>query len=155
MEKRHLLYIFLAISPLCLFTLSRPPRNPISKYSNYQFESLKEEQAFVNSWYAATNATYFSDKLPKDTAIEIHAIPPDSEAQYTIGQVTPLGNGEYIIELDPRFNQSGNQEAMTIDHEMCHIYLDQQNGDGDSNHGPRFQACMQRLAAQQAFNDLW
>jgi hypothetical protein len=120
-----------------------------------QFQSRVEEQIFVNKWYAATNDVYFDNRLPKDTKIEIRQIPPDTDADFTIGQTTPLGNGQYVIEIDPRFNRSGNQEGLTLDHEICHLSLLQQNGDGDSKHGARFQACMQQLAAEGAFADLW
>src|SRR5208282_3307304 len=152
---KHLIWIPMILSLLCLFLLNHHPRKVTLKNGSKQFSTSAEEQTFVNTWYAATNEVYFDNKLPKDTAIQIHVIPPDATAAYTIGQTTPLGNGQYLIELDPRFNLSGNQEALTLDHEMCHIYLDQKTGDGDRNHGPRFQACMQRLAVEQAFADLW
>jgi len=155
MQKRHLIWIPMILSLLGLFFLSHHPHRPLPKHDRYQFKSRVEEQKFVDAWYAATNEVYFDDLLPKDTAIQIRVIPPDSVSEFTIGQTTPLGNGQYIIELDPRFNLSGNQEALTLDHEMCHVYLFQKTGDGDRDHGPRFQACMQRLAAEQAFNDLW
>ena len=155
MQKRQSLWILLSLSLLCLLALNHRQRRPLPQHSSFQFSSPAEEQRFVDTWYAATNETYFDNKLPKDTQIEIHVIPPDSDAEYTIGQTTPLGDGHYLIELDPRFNLSGNQEAMTLDHEMCHVYLDQRDGDGDAKHGPRFQGCMQRLAIENAFNDLW
>lgn len=128
---------------------------PLQHTTHNQFSSESEEQAFVNKWYAATNETYFDNKLPKDTKIEIHEIPPDVHADFTIAQTTPLGNGQYIIELDPRFNNSGDSEGLSIDHEVCHIFLLQQNGNGDSNHGVRFQNCMKRLADEDAFHELW
>ena len=155
MQKRHLIWVLVVLGLLCLFFVSHHPRTSLPRHSNYQFNSLAEEQQFVNKWYAATNDVYFDNKLPKDTVIQIHIIPSDDDTMYTIGQTTPLNNGQYIIELDPRFNVNGNQDALTLDHEMCHIYLIQQNGDGDRNHGARFQACMQRLAVEKAFNDLW
>lgn len=123
--------------------------------NHYQFKVGADEQKFVDKWYAATNETYFDNKLPKDTKIEIREIPPDVNADYTIAQTTPLGNGQYIITIDPRFNLSGDAEGLDIDHEVCHIFLIQQNGDGDGKHEVRFQNCMQRLAAEGAFHDLW
>jgi hypothetical protein len=128
---------------------------PLQHTTHNQFASEAEEQEFVNKWYAATNDTYFSNKLPKDTKIEIHEIPPDVHADFTIAQTTPLGNGQYIIEIDPRFNNSGDAEGLSLDHEICHIYLLQQNGDGDGAHGVRFQNCMKRLAAEGAFQEVW
>ena len=155
MQKRHLIWIPVILGLLGLFFLNHYSQKPSPQYSSFQFDTSAEEQQFVDTWYAAMNETYFDNKLPKDTRIEIHIIPPDREAKYTIGQTTPLGDGHYLIELDPRFNLSGNQEALTLDHEMCHVYLEQRDGDGDRNHGPRFQGCMQRLAIEHAFSDLW
>jgi SprT-like family len=128
---------------------------PLQHHDHYQFSSDKEELQFLNKWYSATNDTYFDNKLPKDTKIELREIPADIAADFTVGQTTPLGNGQYIVEIDPRFNPSGGEEALTLDHEICHIYLLQQNNDGDSKHGSRFQSCMQRLAAEGAFQNLW
>jgi SprT-like family len=124
--------------------MSRSPR---------QFQSIAEEQNFVNTWYASTNETYFNNELPKDTKIVIADIPEDKDG-FTIADTTPLGNGQYLIRIDPRFNNAGNTDGPAIDHEMCHIYLDQESGDGDRNHGPRFQACMHRRAQAGTFKEL-
>jgi len=155
MQKRHLVWIPMVLGLLGLFFLSYYTRKVPAKNKRYQFSSRKEEQDFVNNWYAATNATYFDDELPKDTLIQIHVIPPDRQAEFTIAETTPLGNGQYVIQLDPRFNLSGNQEALSLDHEICHVYLIQRDGDGDNIHGSRFQSCMRNLAIKGAFDDLW
>jgi hypothetical protein len=160
MNRKRLIFLlvifnFVALGSLLSWLHYNQLHAPIQHHSHYQFASDSEELQFLNNWYKATNDTYFDSKLPKDTQIQIHDIPPDVHADFTIGQTTPLGNGQYIIEIDPRFNPSGGEEALTLDHEICHVFLLQQNKDGDNKHGVRFQNCMKRLADEGAFSDLW
>jgi hypothetical protein len=154
MKKQYL--IFVPIIPcLILLFYATHSHKPLQHWSHYQFKSRAEEQKFVDGWYKATNETYFDNKLPLDTKIEIHEIPPDVNSDYTVAQTTPLGNGQYLIEIDPRFNLIGDEEALSLDHEVCHVFLLQQNNNGDTKHGARFQGCMKRLADEGAFQDLW
>jgi hypothetical protein len=150
-----LLFLFTVVS-LGLLSYFQHKNQPAIHWNHYhQFSSDAEEQKFVEKWYASTNDVYFDNQLPKDTIIQIHVIPPDVNADFTIGETTALGNGQYIIQIDPRFNLSANQEAGTLLHEECHIYLMQQNGDPDPKHKERFQSCMKNLAEGGAFYDVW
>jgi hypothetical protein len=139
--KRILAVPFAAIVALFLFGVFHKP-------------SAAELIGRADGWYAGTNETYFNNELPKDTKIIIEDIPEDKDG-FTIADTTPLGNGQYLIRIDPRFNNAGNTDRLAIEHEMCHIYLDQKSGDGDRNHGSRFQTCMQRWAQAGTFKELW
>lgn len=155
MKNKLLIYtlVFLSFTMLSIilwFYFNRQPE-ALKHAFKAQFESRAEEQHFLNRWYAATNETYFDDQLPKDVKVIIEEISDDE----TIAQTEPLGNKKYIIEIDPRWNNDAGEQELSLDHEICHVYLMEQNGDGDREHGERFQNCMKRLAAENAFRGLW
>jgi hypothetical protein len=152
---KRLIWLPIILGLFSLFCLSHhhpaPMRHPVSR----QLGTPSQEQKYLRLWFDATNEEYFGNKIPKNTQIVVMEIPPDDDGTYTIGQLVPLGNHQYEIDLDPRFNLNWNTEALTVDHEMCHEFLNEYSTDGDPNHGSRFQACMQRLADRGAFAELW
>lgn len=97
-------------------------------------------------WYESYNEDYFLSALPKDTVLNYGNIWPNMG-------LTTHENGAYRISIDADSNKAVRVAQMTLLHEMCHVA---QWGHEDMNpHGPKFQACMHRLADEGAFDQLW
>jgi SprT-like family len=93
--------------------------------------------------YAVYNSEWFDGKLPKNTVI---ALTNDSTK---IG-MTRFENGHLIIRFNPRYNMTDAQSSETLLHEMCHIATPK-----DLDHGIGWEACMENLALNGAFRDVW
>jgi predicted SprT family Zn-dependent metalloprotease len=103
----------------------------------------------LNAWYEGYNHAYFNDTLPATVVIS-HNLHDDR-----FMALTEYANGFYHIEFNPKYEPSPKQARETLLHEQCHL---EQLVSGEvefEDHGPKWQACMHRLANQGALEDLW
>lgn len=102
-------------------------------------------------WFAGYNEMYFNDALPKTVLVDWHLNDP----RY-LGLTDYEEHGEYYhIMLNPEYNKSGKTARLTLLHEMCHVSLRHDDDVEFDQHGPKWQACMHRLANAGAMEDLW
>ncbi len=101
-------------------------------------------QGTLTLLYATYNRVYFNGELPVGVRVVFETLPNE------MGETRKTGD-TFTIYIDPSPNKSPRVAAMTLFHEMVHIKLYGK----DFNHGPAFQAEMQRLADAGAFRDLW
>jgi hypothetical protein len=101
------------------------------------------------------NDSYFNGKLPA-TPVYWADIPKDGD-DYILGNTyEELTAKTYTIYIDRKSNVASITWMLTELHEMCHVATMQAELDaGETEHGPRFQKCMQRLAENGAFDNLW
>lgn len=99
----------------------------------------------LSQQYNDDNYKWFEAKLPKSTKVFY------GEADGNVADVYTVG-GEFVIEINPKYNRNPSQEMFSLLHEECHIKTWNENGIG---HGPIFQACMFNLASRGAFSELW
>lgn len=121
-----------------LYLSFRPAHKAAEK--NYTNEQLKR-------WYEGVNEEYFANKLPKDTEVLWVDLSVHGDMAETLRHM----DGSFLIEIDPVQNPNKRVAALTAYHEICHIAAVSEF----NTHGPKFQACMLRLAEAKAFNDLW
>jgi len=111
---------------------------------------IRSDDRHLDVWYAAYNHEYFQDSLPKTTVITRNLADDRFMAQ------TFYENGYYHIAINPRYNESGKTEKLNLLHESCHLYIFVTHEDDEyDDHGPKWQACMHRLADENAFEQLW
>lgn len=101
------------------------------------------------------NRDYFDNKLPKDMYVHWADIPRENKVEVIEGRTYYLRNPVEIL-IDRRSNVTGDQAALTLLHEECHVYA-HTNGTlkSDDMHGKEFQVCMKNLALQGAMEGLW
>jgi SprT-like family len=96
--------------------------------------------------YEEINDSYFDGKLPQDVIVHLSNLGP------TMGMTTPVGPS-FRIDLDLRWLPSPKEQEETLLHEVCHVSVGV--GKEFDGHGPKWQACMHRLSALGAFEQLW
>lgn len=111
-------------------------------------QSLHRTDGTLEEKYARYNASYFDNRLPKDTIIKYSSIGTVGE----IGETECETGRPCIIRLDPHYNKLEDSESITLLHEMCH--MDTRGVEFDQ-HGLKWQACMKRLASIGAFDKFW
>lgn len=104
-------------------------------------------EAKLNLWYQGINEEYFSSTLPKNVEVKWG----DLTLLKDMGVTNRHADGSYTIVLDPKQNPNRRIAEFTEYHEICHIATPPEV----DQHGPKFQACMLRLAQEGAFKDLW
>jgi hypothetical protein len=111
-------------------------------------------QTELQAWYKSYNNLYFNNHLPRNINIEwvdLHSKLRMGETQCT--QTLKLdGPSELscVIRLDPVYNLAFPVAKATLLHEMCHV----KTYDEFDDHGRRWQACMQELWMDKAFDGL-
>jgi len=99
---------------------------------------------------AAVYSALVERLLPKDVILR-YGPAVDVQGRSNMA-ITRMHDGRFITEFNPKYNQADTHLKMNMLHEQCHIATWGQEFD---DHGPKFQACMLRLANQGAFNSLW
>lgn len=99
----------------------------------------------INTYY---NETVFYGALPKSMRITWENL----EAFNEVGDVQKDSDGVWHIRLDRKYNPVGRQTILTMIHEDCHLVTWGQEFD---DHGPKFEACMLRVAESGALHDVW
>ena len=111
---------------------------------------IRSDDRHLDTWYATYNHEYFQDELPKNVVITRN-LTDDSFSAFTF-----YTDNWFHIAINPRLNIDPGAEKMTLLHESCHIYIAVTHEDNEpNNHGPKWQACMHRLANENAFESLW
>jgi hypothetical protein len=93
--------------------------------------------------YAVYNSEWFNGKLPKDTVMALEK-DPVSQAN------SVFENGHWTIRFNPRYNMAPSTADFNLFHEMCHMATPK-----DRDHGPVWEACMEELALNGAFHNVW
>lgn len=101
-------------------------------------------------FYSSTNTNYFNGTLP-----QVLVLLDDTENPANLGETNPCGEHCYVISVFSYWVPDANEQKMTVLHEMCHIYLDEESVQELTAHGPKFKACMRKLASEGAFDSLW
>jgi hypothetical protein len=110
----------------------------------------KDRDDYLQTIYDQYNGWWFGDELPKDVILR-YGPAVDVQGRSNMA-ITRMHYGRFITEFNPKYNQADTHLKMNMLHEQCHIATWGQEFD---DHGPKFQACMLRLANQGAFNSLW
>ena len=100
--------------------------------------------------YEADNRVYFAGKLPPVT------VWLGENNDSLMGMVLTV-DGETYIAIDSRYNPAGQEEEITLLHEMCHEEAGNEYEPVSGEllaHGPRWHACMHRLMNEGAFDEL-
>lgn len=127
-----------------------------TKHSSYK-EIRVEELANINAQYRGINETYFANTLPQNTVVTLE---PDADGRNDVmGTASCDDYKNCVINIVPRWNPSGGEKVLTLEHEMCHVELDS-NSDPEvqadnMTHGPMWKACMRRLARDGAMEPYW
>ncbi len=108
---------------------------------------IQSKELTLGQQYFADNARYFANKLPDNVLVFYAPISQEGD----MGDTSDCGK-QICIRLDPDYNKSLRVARMTLFHEECHAAT---LGTELDQHGPRWQACMYRLATVGAFADLW
>jgi hypothetical protein len=102
----------------------------------------------LDNWYAAYNAVYFGDRLPKNTILRYDA------SESNCGETFKAPDGTFRIVISPSCNVTQAEVILTLTHEMVHV--DQWDINHDlGGHGPLFEYEMEKLALMGAFKDVW
>jgi hypothetical protein len=110
--------------------------------------------------YQSYNELYFDGKLPQAIVVGEE---PDGERDaghvwVALTQHT-IGSHYYKIQISPRYNPFAQDEELSVIHESCHVYVWEQTEaageDYDDGHGPKWQACMEMVAARHGFAQIW
>ncbi len=110
---------------------------------------ISSQDRHLDEWYTAYNHMYFQDELPKTVVITRNLQDDRFMA------ITDYSDGLYHIGINPRYNLSTKTERINLLHEQCHILGFVEHDDEFDQHGPKWQACMLRIAKSGGFNDLW
>src|ERR1700683_2224244 len=101
----------------------------------------------LSDWYAAFNHQWLADRLPRDTEVSYGKCPI-----LGVQACSYKNKGHYVIHMVALYNMAPDQAHFNLLHEQCD--LDSWDVEIDE-HGPKWQACMLRLANAGAFHDLW
>lgn len=109
--------------------------------------------------YRRWNRTYFHNKLPKRC---IHIKFSPRLPKHSLGRTKHKITGDkhwYMIDLNEKYHNMASIWAMTLLHEMVHVWSDTYRTLGvkafRNPHGPQFQAKMKELACRNAFRNFW
>ena len=112
----------------------------------------------VQALYDSYNAAYFSDRLPPIEVV-LTTPPPIGNEELEGETIHAVGGHWYKIYISPKYNITGDQQAETVLHEMCHVQMwEDSEASGipyDGGHGKNWQNCMKGLAEEDAFRDIW
>ena len=112
----------------------------------------------VQALYDSYNAAYFSDRLPPIEVV-LTTPPPIGNEELEGETIHALGGHWYKIYISPKYNITGDQQAETVLHEMCHVKVwEDAEASGvsyDGGHSEIWQNCMKGLAEKDAFHDIW
>lgn len=95
--------------------------------------------------YRHFNKKWFDNKLPQE--IDTLFSPVDNDLY---GYVEMDDNGDWILQINPKYFVDSRIWKMVLLHEMCHIKLYP-----DLSHGKKWQSAMVELAGKGAFRNLW
>jgi hypothetical protein len=98
--------------------------------------------------YATNNHLYFGDRLPKDTIVQYGPIHLRGE----MGETECGTTSGCVIRIDPEYNKADRVASLTLIHEQCHVDT---RGTEFDMHGPKWQACMHRIADAGGLDNLW
>jgi hypothetical protein len=116
--------------------------------------ALAEFRGQLQAEYDADNKTYFGGELPA-AVVRFAEIPPDDKGNYFLGTSGRGLFGAFEIRVDPRLNPAAQIAHATLLHEECHFYAWEKTGNFDSEHGPAFQACEQKLLDESAMKEVF
>ena len=116
-----------------------------------QSPSRAEGLRIMQQMVAEDSHNFFMDKLPVE-GIKVVWADISKKPDYLIGQTIPYPLNHFVIKIDRATNPALRQARMTQIHEECHIYTWERD---HGNHGPEFESCMQMVALQGGFRDLW
>lgn len=149
---RTILQNCLAFLLLCLTCQPAPAANTSTQNSIAQscrhFVSITNVE--LQDWYRRYNEEYFGNALAKDVVVRY----ADLSKEGNIGKTVPKelnGTKHDRILIDRETNVTDNQVQLTLLHEMCH----EQDLTENVEDGPKWGACMLRLASEGAFQGLW
>lgn len=110
---------------------------------------------YLQAWYAQFNDQLFYNQLPTNTVVRWTDL---SEFDY-LGETyySSPTHDQFVIEVDPIYNNAPDTAKETLIHEMCHIEVDYVEGDdiNSFNHGFKWEGCMERIAAHGGFKGIW
>ena len=112
----------------------------------------------VQALYDSYNAAYFNSQLPS-VQVVLQTPPPIGNEELEGETIHAVGGHWYKIYISPKYNITGDQQAETVLHEMCHVKTwEDAEASGvsyDGGHGAPWQGCMLGLAKQGAFASIW
>ena len=112
----------------------------------------------VQALYDSYNAAYFNSQLPS-VQVVLQTPPPIGNEVLEGETLHAVGGHWYKIYISPKYNITGDQQAETVLHEMCHVKTwEDAEASGisyDGGHGKNWQNCMKGLAENDAFRDIW
>ncbi|SRR5713101_7332437 len=101
----------------------------------YAYNREHLNHADLNPVFQQINEQYFGGEL-SGVRVEWSHLDQDS------GQARKFSDGEYLILIDQRENTSIADVRDTLQHEVCHVFVDWQESE---EHGAMFQACMKKF----------
>ena len=126
--------------------------------SQYVVPAQATDGPTVQSLYDAYNAAYFNDQLPPILVV-LQSPPPVGKEELEGETEHTVGSHWYKIFISPKYNITGDQQAETVLHEMCHVKVwedaETSGVSYDGGHGAPWQGCMLGLAKQGAFASIW
>src|ERR1700676_2403965 len=96
-------------------------------------ESLRETD--LNQVFQGINREYFSGEL---SGVQVEWRSLDGKS----GEARKFSDGEFLVLVDQTENTSSGEVRETLQHEACHVFVDWKESE---EHGPMFQACMNRF----------
>lgn len=109
--------------------------------------SAPEVSVHLTHLYESYNDSFFDGHLPN--GLRVYSGNADGDMAVTHQSDEP---SEAWIEINPYYNNTPRTEALTLLHEMCHVYVAGKEFDA---HGAKWQTCMHTLANQDAFDNIW
>lgn len=98
-------------------------------------------------WFKQFRLKYFPTEFPENVAVMWE---PSLVASEDHAEVVEFTDNCFLIRIDPAIRFSTSWTKQVLLHEMSHL-----EAWPVLNHGKKFQAIMQRLAATGAFKDIW
>jgi phage FluMu protein Com len=141
-----------------LFSPSAPARPPASPVEALQQELLRKNldrpgDPLLAAQYQSINAKHFSGALPAMPVLwepELARVGELAGRKYNLeGMFGHVGRRMAIL-LNPDLQRDRAALTRALCHEMVHAYL-HVTGDRSTQHGPAFQAVLQRLSDERAF----
>jgi hypothetical protein len=162
LHKPHLIKGYAATLLISiLFTYLNPDRSPNPPSATNTIEQLNKDSINpietsdpeLAEEYKRINERHFGNQLPTipiNWESKLDNYSPDLTKEYRLEGLWKLAGNRTQIYINPSLKHNKKKLTLTLCHEMAHEYL-HTIGDTKTNHGPAFQAVMQRLLSEDAF----
>ncbi len=121
---------------------------PGSSLTEQRYVTDPLEGPNLKAWYDADNEEYFNNKLPHDTVVE-YGTPLARDGHEVIAMTTQVA-GVFHIVFSRKYALANRVSHLFLIHESCHL----ESWAEFDEHGPKWKACMHRVEAAGAYEDL-